>query len=207
MLPWDISKMRKKLEKNFMKPMECDGSKQVTLVKLKLMELSGIQKVTPFLLQFLNSQYSQYSQYSLFNYRIVDRKKDLVKLQHGEYISYGKVESVLKTAPIIENICMYADPQENFAVAVVIPALAELATLSSLPPEEAIKQKVVQANIVQMLTKYGLSSGLEKVEIPQKVALTLEEWTPETGLVTAAFKIRRRFIVEKYQEEINAIYK
>ena len=23
--------------------------------------------------------------------RIVDRKKDLVKLQHGEYISYGKV--------------------------------------------------------------------------------------------------------------------
>jgi len=42
-------------------------------------------------------------------FRIVDRKKDLVKLQHGEYISYGKVEAVLKTCPIVENICLYAD--------------------------------------------------------------------------------------------------
>ena len=33
--------------------------------------------------------------------RIVDRKKDLVKLQHGEYISYGKVEAILKTSPFV----------------------------------------------------------------------------------------------------------
>ena len=33
--------------------------------------------------------------------RIVDRKKDLVKLQHGEYISYGKVEAILKTSPLV----------------------------------------------------------------------------------------------------------
>ena len=33
--------------------------------------------------------------------KIVDRKKDLVKLNHGEYVSLGKVESLLKTCPII----------------------------------------------------------------------------------------------------------
>ena len=33
--------------------------------------------------------------------KIVDRKKDLVKLDHGEYVSLGKVESLLKTCPII----------------------------------------------------------------------------------------------------------
>lgn len=41
--------------------------------------------------------------------KIVDRKKDLVKLQHGEYISYGKVEAILKTCPIVESICLYGD--------------------------------------------------------------------------------------------------
>ena len=38
-----------------------------------------------------------------------DRKKDLVKLQAGEYVSLGKVESVLKNCPLIDNICAYAN--------------------------------------------------------------------------------------------------
>lgn len=39
----------------------------------------------------------------------VDRKKDLVKLQAGEYVSLGKVESVLKNSTLIDNICAYAN--------------------------------------------------------------------------------------------------
>jgi long-subunit acyl-CoA synthetase (AMP-forming) len=39
----------------------------------------------------------------------VDRKKDLVKLQAGEYVSLGKVESALKNCPLIDNICAYAN--------------------------------------------------------------------------------------------------
>ena len=42
--------------------------------------------------------------------RIIDRKKDLVKLQLGEYVSLGKVEALLKTHPLVENICVYGDP-------------------------------------------------------------------------------------------------
>lgn len=38
-----------------------------------------------------------------------DRKKDLVKLQAGEYVSLGKVEAVLKNCPLIDNICAYAN--------------------------------------------------------------------------------------------------
>ena len=40
-----------------------------------------------------------------------------------------------------------------------------------------------------------------------RVALTLDEWTPESGLVTAAFKIRRREVVEKFRKEIDFMYK
>ncbi|XP_043377698.1 long-chain-fatty-acid--CoA ligase 3 isoform X4 [Chelonia mydas] len=40
--------------------------------------------------------------------KIIDRKKDLVKLQAGEYVSLGKVEAALKNLPLVDNICAYA---------------------------------------------------------------------------------------------------
>ncbi|XP_037534383.1 long-chain-fatty-acid--CoA ligase 3-like [Nematolebias whitei] len=41
--------------------------------------------------------------------KIIDRKKDLVKLQAGEYVSLGKVEAVLRNCPLVDNICVYAN--------------------------------------------------------------------------------------------------
>jgi len=40
---------------------------------------------------------------------IVDRKKDLVKLPLGEYVSLGKVEANLRLLPLAETACAYAD--------------------------------------------------------------------------------------------------
>merc|ERR1712112_676348 len=56
--------------------------------------------------------------------------KDLVKLQHGEYVSYGKTESVLKTAPIVENICAYADPSRDHIMAIIIPDKNQLGDIN-----------------------------------------------------------------------------
>lgn len=55
----------------------------------------------------------------------------MVKLQFGEYVSLGKVESELKTCPLVENICVYGDASKNYTVALVVPnqnQLNELAT-------------------------------------------------------------------------------
>lgn len=57
------------------------------------------------------------SAFTLYNFVLLtvlflfseDRKKDLVKLQAGEYVSLGKVESALKNCPLIDNICAYAN--------------------------------------------------------------------------------------------------
>ena len=62
--------------------------------------------------------------------RIVDRKKDLVKLQLGEYVSLGKVEALLKTHPLVENICVYGDSFRSFIVALVVPSRAHLVALA-----------------------------------------------------------------------------
>ena len=62
--------------------------------------------------------------------KIVDRKKDLVKLQSGEYVSLGKVESLLKIHPGIENICVCADSRQSHSVALVVPGQEYLDTLA-----------------------------------------------------------------------------
>merc|ERR1711992_71354 len=53
--------------------------------------------------------------------RIIDRKKDLVKLQFGEYVSLGKVESVLKGCPVVANVCIFGDSTKSYVVAVICP--------------------------------------------------------------------------------------
>jgi long-chain acyl-CoA synthetase len=144
--------------------------------------------------------------------RIIDRKKDLVKLQGGEYVSYGKVESVLKTHALIESICLYADPTTDYVVAVAVPnqpALKELAesmAITDTSPDALCKNQKILTTVITTLSTYGSKNGLEKFELPKKITLVTDEWTPDSGLVTAAFKIRRIFIVKKYEDEIKNMY-
>ncbi|KAH9376088.1 hypothetical protein HPB48_012291 [Haemaphysalis longicornis] len=49
--------------------------------------------------------------------KIIDRKKDLVKLQHGEYISLGRVETILKMSPLVENAFAYGSSLHTYIVA------------------------------------------------------------------------------------------
>jgi len=139
--------------------------------------------------------------------KIIDRKKDLVKLQHGEYVSYGKTESVLKTAPIVENICAYANPDRDFIIAVLIPDKNQLKELNpELALNEACQDVDVKKQVCRLLKDYGIKNGLKNFEIPAKVLMVLDEWTPDNGLVTAAFKIRRKFIYDEYKREIEMTY-
>ena len=139
--------------------------------------------------------------------KIIDRKKDLVKLQHGEYVSYGKTESVLKTAPIVENICAYADPSRDHIIAILIPDKNQLGDINpEISLHEACHDPEVKKQVVKMLKDYGMKNHLKAFEVPTKVLIVLDEWTPDNGLVTAAFKIRRKFIYDEYKKEIEATY-
>lgn len=145
-------------------------------------------------------------------FRIIDRKKDLVKLQLGEYVSLGKVESQLKTCPLVENICVYGDSTKHFTVALVVPNHPHLSTLgnsiglTNASFEELCSNRDVEKAVLRELGEHAKKCKLEKFEVPAAVKLCTEVWSPDMGLVTAAFKLKRKDIQERYQHEINRMY-
>merc|ERR1712054_485768 len=53
--------------------------------------------------------------------RIIDRKKDLVKLAMGEYIALSKVENILKSSPYVDQVMVYAVSSMSYCIALVVP--------------------------------------------------------------------------------------
>jgi len=144
--------------------------------------------------------------------RIIDRKKDLVKLQFGEYVSLGKVESVLKTCPLVENICIYGDSTRSYVVAIVCPdrlnfeRLAGKIGKNGLDFRKQCNDKDLIGAFLRELVQHGRNMKLEKFELPGAVSLCEEVWTPESDLVTAAFKLKRKPLQKFYQADINRMY-
>ncbi|XP_010532962.1 PREDICTED: long chain acyl-CoA synthetase 8 [Tarenaya hassleriana] len=143
---------------------------------------------------------------------IIDRKKDIIKLQHGEYVSLGKVEAALSSSNYLDNIMVYADPLHNYCVALVVPsqvALEKWAEESGVKYNdfsELCEKPEAVNEVLQSLIKVGKSSKLDKFEMPGKIKLVPEPWTPESGLVTAAFKIKREQLKSKFKDELQKLY-
>lgn len=64
----------------------------------------------------------------------------------------------------------------------------------------------VQESMLKELSAHGLKRGLEKFEIPAAITLIAEPWTPESGVITAAFKLKRKVIQNLYQRDIDRMY-
>lgn len=50
------------------------------------------------------------------------------------------------------------------------------------------------------------TARLDKFEVPAKIKLLPDPWTPESGLVTAALKIKRERIKANFKDELQMLY-
>ncbi|XP_038989145.1 long chain acyl-CoA synthetase 9, chloroplastic-like [Phoenix dactylifera] len=143
---------------------------------------------------------------------IIDRKKDIVKLQHGEYVSLGKVEAALVVSPYVDNIMLHCDPFYSYCVALVVPAQQAVENW-------AIKQGIAYSDFADLcqkdetvkevhgsLVQAAKQARLEKFEIPSKIKLIPKPWTPESGLVTAALKLKRENIRKAFADDLAKLY-
>ncbi|KAI9034267.1 hypothetical protein DFJ74DRAFT_614379 [Hyaloraphidium curvatum] len=148
--------------------------------------------------------------------RIIDRKKNLIKLSHGEYIAIERLESLYTQDPVVQTLVLYADPEQDSAVALLLPrepVLREICAAAGIPAGSSVsfealcKDPKATALILKQLLATGKKAGMKKAELISGVTLIPDEWTPQNGMLTAAMKLNRKPIVKKYDKEIKAMYK
>jgi len=123
--------------------------------------------------------------------KIIDRKKDLIKLSGGEYVSLGKVEAALKQVPGIGMCVVFAQSQKDHCVCIVSQPEKGWASVGGKPDETELVKKIEESLRSQKLARF---------EIPTKVKVDEMVWTPENGLTTASMKIQRNPLRTHYNE-------
>ncbi|KAI9275407.1 hypothetical protein BY458DRAFT_454713 [Sporodiniella umbellata] len=140
---------------------------------------------------------------------IIDRKKNLVKTSNGEYIALEKLESIYKSCLYVTNICIYADSLYPKPVALAVvsePVIRRLAKEQDVTEndwEKLCQDSVIKSAILKALLAQAKEGELKGSELISDVYLCSEEWTTESGLLTAAQKIKRTDITKAYRQQLD----
>ena len=104
--------------------------------------------------------------------------KDLVKLQHGEFVSLSKVETALKMSPLVDQICIHAHGSQSWCIALVVPnqkMLTEVAAKMGIKDksyEELCAMDKMSKEVLKQLADVGKKG--EKLHILIRVRTDLK---------------------------------
>lgn len=104
---------------------------------------------------------------------------------------------------------MFGNALANFLVALVVPnqnRFSKLAKGYRVPKSEWNTDERLVNLVHKSLRETGLKNNLKKAEIPTKIFIVSDEWTPDNGLLTAAMKLKRSLIKAKYETLINELF-
>ena len=73
--------------------------------------------------------------------------------------------------------------------------------------QDLCHDRAVADFVLKECNAVGKKNGFKPMELLQAVVLTPDEWTPESGLVTAAQKVQRKKVAEAFEKEIKEVYK
>ncbi len=162
--------------------------------------------------------------------KVIDRVKNLVKMQGGEYIALEKLESVYRGAPTVANVMIHADPEHTRPIAVVMTndrILVDKAKELGVDEHDMHTSRKIKDLIFKDLQATGRRAGLSSLETIGGVVVTDVEWLPPTvcpflllsenviianvefpqGLVTATQKLNRKVLREHFKDQITECLK
>ena len=143
--------------------------------------------------------------------KITDRKKEIFKTSGGKYIVPQAMENRFKESRFIEQIMVIGEG-EKFPAAFVVPNFAfakEWAHrhglhFESMSNDEIIKQSAFIERMDQEIAEINQVFG--NWEQVKKIALLPAEFSIDGGELTPTLKLRRKKILEKYQEGYQKIF-
>ncbi|KAH0890094.1 hypothetical protein HID58_052523 [Brassica napus] len=137
--------------------------------------------------------------------KIIDRKKNLIKLSQGEYVALENLENIYGQNSVVQDIWVYGDSFKSMLVAVIVPnpetvnrwakdlgftkPFEELCSLSELHDE----------HIILELKSTAEKNKLRKFEYIKAVTVETKPFDVERDLVTATLKNRRNNLLKYYQ--------
>ncbi|KAJ5176481.1 uncharacterized protein N7482_002358 [Penicillium canariense] len=150
---------------------------------------------------------------------IIDRRKNVLKLAQGEYISPERLEGVILTElGYLGQAYVHGDSMQTFLVAIfgVAPDLfapfaskvlgrtiasTDLAAIKGALSDEKVRQAVLR-DLDRVAKKHRLA-GYERV---RNCSLKLEPFTVENNLLTPTLKLKRPPVVKVYRALLDQLY-
>ncbi|KKO92723.1 MULTISPECIES: AMP-dependent synthetase/ligase [Sphingobacterium] len=144
--------------------------------------------------------------------KIIDRKKEMFKTSGGKYIVPQQIESKLVESSFIEQAMVIGEARK-FPAALIVPNYNKLLewskgtfpTLTNLSKQDFLNSPELKQKIESELKRINQNFGAwEQIK---KFAIVPNEMTVETGDLTPTLKMKRKVILQKYELEIEEIYK
>ncbi len=141
--------------------------------------------------------------------KITGRKKELFKTSFGKYVSPEMIENNLKESEFIDTLMVVGENQK-YAAAIVVPDFAHLRSwcqIKGIPytsNKEMIEMERIKKRFHKEIHKYNKHLGA--TEQIKAFELLPNEWTVDSGELTATLKLRRSLISERYKTEIEKLF-
>lgn len=148
--------------------------------------------------------------------RIVDRKKNLIKLKGGEYIAVENMEMAYGNSKFVDaatgGIMCYGDGDMDRPIALLqlnpVGVKAWMAENKVTGDFETVKKsKELSDAVLADLRAVGKASGVSRLEMLVGIGFCDSPWTPENNCLTAANKLNRKIVVQTFPELFEEVKK